>query len=50
MAADVDEQGGVVDDRAFRLAETDQVGHAERNQALAQHVLQRLAEPEADSE
>ena len=50
MAADVDEQRGVVDDRSLLLVEPDPLGEPQRDQALAQHVLHRLAEAEVDAE
>ena len=50
MAADVDEQGGVVDDRPLLLVEPDPLGQPQRDQALAQHVLHRLPETEVDAE
>ena len=50
VAADVGEQRGVVDDRPLLLVEAEVLGKAERDPALAQHVLHRLAEPEIDAE
>jgi hypothetical protein len=50
VAADVDEQGGVVDDRSRSLVELDPLGHAQRDQALAQNVLHGLPEAEVDTE
>lgn len=50
MAADVDDQRGVVDDRALLVVEPDPLRHPQRDQALAQHVLHRLAEAEVDAE
>ena len=50
MAADVDEQRRVVDVGARLLVEIEQLGHAQRDQALAQDVLHRLPEPEVDAE
>ena len=50
MAADVDEQGRVVDDRALLLVEADALGEPQRDQALAQDMLHRLAEAEVDAE
>ena len=50
MTADVDEQGGVVDDRPPLLVEPDPLGQPQRDQALAQHVLHRLPEAEVDAE
>ena len=48
MATDVDEQGGVVDDRALLLVQPDTFGEPQRDQALPQHVLHRLPKPEVD--
>ena len=50
VAAHADQQGGVVDDRPLVLVETDALGQAQGDQALAEHVLHRLAEPEIDPE
>ena len=50
VAADVDEQRGVVDDRALLLVEPDALGQPQRDQALPQHVLHRLPEAEVDAE
>ena len=50
VAADVDEQGGVVDDRALLLVEPESLGQPQRDQALPQHVLHRLPEAEVDAE
>ena len=50
MTADVDQQGGVVDRHPLLLAETRVVGQPQRDQALAQHVLHRLAEPQVHAE
>ena len=50
MTADVDQQCGVVDRRPLGFVEPDPVGEPQRDQALAQHVLHRLAEPQVDSE
>ena len=50
MAADVDEQRGVVDDRPRLLVEADALCEPKRDQALAQDVLHRLPEPEIDPE
>ena len=50
VAADVDEQRGVVDDRALVLVEPDALGEPQRDQALPQHVLHRLPEAEVDAE
>ncbi|MCY7302902.1 MAG: hypothetical protein LH654_07660 [Thermoleophilia bacterium] len=48
MATDVDEQCGVVHDSALLLVQSDTLGESQRNQALPQNVLYRLAEPEVD--
>ena len=48
VAAHVDQQRGVVDGRALGLVEADELTEPQRDQALAQHVLHRLAEPEID--
>ena len=50
VAADVDEQRRVVDDRALLLVEPEALREAQRDQALPQHVLHRLAEAEVDTE
>ena len=50
VAADVDEQRRVVDGGALGLLEPDPVGEPQRDHALAQHVLHRLAEAEIDAE
>ena len=50
MTADVDQESGVVDDRARLLVESDPLSQPERDQALAQHVLHRLPEAEVDPE
>ena len=50
VAADVDEQRRVVDDRALVLVEPDALGEPERDQALPQDVLHRLPEAEVDAE
>ena len=44
MAADVHQQRGVVDGGAVLLIEPGELGQPERDQALPQHVLHRLAE------
>jgi hypothetical protein len=46
MAADIDQQGGVIDSRALLLVEPDTLGQAHGDQALAQDVLHRLPEAE----
>src|SRR5690242_21089157 len=48
MAAHVDEQRGVVDGSTRVVVQAGVVGQAQRDQALAQHVLHRLAEAEVD--
>ena len=50
VAADVDQQRRVVDDRALLLVEPDPLGEPQRDQALPQHVLHRLPEAEVDAE
>ena len=50
VAAHVDEEGGVVDDRALLLVEPETLGEPQRDQALPQDVLHRLPEPEVDPE
>ena len=50
VAADVDQEGGVVDDRALLVREPDPLGQAQGDQALAEHVLHGLAEAEVDAE
>ena len=50
VAAHVDQQGRVVDDRALLLVEADAFGQAQGDHALAQHVLHRLAEAQVDPE
>ena len=49
MAADVDEEGGVVDDRPLLLVKPEPLGQPHRDQALAQDVLHRLPEAVIDS-
>ena len=44
------QQRRVVDDRARLLVEPDPLGQPQRDQALPQHVLHRLAEAEVDAE
>ena len=48
--AHADQQRGVVHDRPFVLVEADALGQAQRDQALSEHVLHRLPEPEIDPE
>jgi hypothetical protein len=43
VASDVDEQGGVVDDRALLVVEANEVSQAERDHALTEHVFHGLA-------
>ena len=50
MAADVDEERGVVDDGALMRLEAEPFGHAEPDQTLAQHVIHRLPDAEVDPE
>ena len=50
VAADVDQQRRVVDDRPRLLVEPEPLGEPQRDQALAQHVLHRLPEAEVDPE
>ena len=50
VAAHVDQQRGVVDGGALGLVEADQLADPQRDAALAQHVLHRLAEAEVDPE
>jgi len=48
MTADVDEQGGVVDDRSLLLVEPDSLRQAQRDQALACSI--GCPETEVDTE
>ena len=50
MAAYVDQQGRVVDDRPLGLVEPYPLREPQRDEALAQDVLHRLPEPEVDAE
>ena len=50
VTTDVDQQRRVVDDRALVLVEPHPLGEPQRDQALPQHVLHRLAEAEVDAE
>ena len=50
VTTDVDQQRRVVDVRARVLVEPELLGQAQRDQALPQHVLHRLPEPEIDPE
>jgi hypothetical protein len=50
MAADVDQQRGVVDDRALPVVEPGQLGQPQRDPALPQHVFHRLPEPEVHTQ
>ena len=50
VAADVDEQRRVVHDSALLLVQAGRLRQAYPDQALAQHVLHRLAETEIDAE
>jgi hypothetical protein len=49
VAADVDEQRGVVDDRSLLLVQPERLREPQRDQALPQDVLHRLAEAEIDA-
>ena len=48
VAADIDEQGGVVDRRPFGLVEAELLTEAQGDQALTEDVLHRLPEAEID--
>ena len=50
VAADVDEERGVVDGRPVVVVEADALGEPQRDEALPQHVLHRLTEAEVDAE
>ena len=50
VAADAEEQRGVVDGRARVFVQPRPLGEAQRDQALAEHVLHRLPEAEVDAE
>ena len=50
VAAHVDQQGRVVDDRPFLLVEPAALREPQRDEALAQDVLHRLSEAEVDAE
>src|SRR5262249_7501363 len=50
VAADVDQQRGVVDDRARVLLEPEPLRDAKADQTLAEDVLHRLSEAEGDPE
>ncbi len=50
VAADVDEQRGVIDRRAVVVVEADPFREAQSDEALPQDVLHRLAEAEIDAE
>jgi hypothetical protein len=50
VAADVDEERGVVDICSLVVIEAELLSDAQRDQALAQHVLHRLPEAEVDPE
>ena len=50
VARDVDEERGVVHGPAHLLVETEPFGDTQRDQALAEHVLHRLAKAEIDAE
>ena len=50
VATHVREQRRVIDDRSLVLVEAEVLGETQRDPALAQYVLHRLAEPEVDTE
>ena len=50
VAADVDQQRGVVDGGALPLGHAQALGEPQCDQALAEHVLHGLAEAEVDAE
>ncbi len=50
VTADVDQKRGVVDRRSLLRVQPSALGDAKRDQALAQHMLHRLAEPEVDAQ
>ena len=50
MTAHIDEQSCVVDVGALIFVQPDAVGEPQRDQALSQHVLHGLSEPEVDAE
>ena len=50
MAADVDEQRGIVDRRSFDLVEAEQLAETQRDQALTKDMFHRLPEPEIDAQ
>ena len=50
VTGDVDEKRGVVDGPAHLVVEAETLGESQRDQALPQHVLHRLPEPEVDAE
>jgi hypothetical protein len=50
VATDVDQQRGVVDDRALLFVESDSLGQPQRDQALSQDMLHRLPETEVYAE
>jgi hypothetical protein len=50
VATHVREQRRVIDDRSLVLVEAEVLGEAQRDPALAQYVLHRLAEPEVDTQ
>ena len=50
VAADPRDQGAEVDGLALAAREADPVGERQRDQALPQHMLHRLAHPQVDAE
>ena len=50
MAADIDQQSGVVHDRALLFIEPHALGQPQCDQALPQHVLHRLPEAQVYAE
>jgi hypothetical protein len=50
VTPDVDEERRVIDDSASFLVEPDSFREPERDQALTEHVLHRLPEPQIDAE
>ena len=50
VTPNADEQRGVIHVRSPLLVNPDPLGEPQRDQALAQHVLHRLAKPEIDAE
>ncbi len=50
MAADVDQQGGVVDRSPRLIIQAHPLREPQRDEALPQHMLHRLAEAQVDAE